>query len=106
MTSEVAWPRTCSVLVAVLCLAVVATPAPAHAAPNVLQEGCEPVSSQEYNYYSAGGYDHVDITAVKWELQRRGWPEDAARVGAEHGADECINLRPVREPNCSQSLSD
>ena len=100
MISEVAWPRTCSVIVAVLCLVpVIATPAPAHAAPNVLQEGCELVASQEYNYYSAGGYDHVDITAVRWELQRRGWPEDAAIVGAEHGVDECINLRPFREPN-------
>jgi hypothetical protein len=80
-------------------LSVIALPAPAHAAPNVFQEGCELVASQEYNYYSAGGYDHVDMTAVRWELQRRGWPEDAAIIGAEHGADQCTNLRPVREPN-------
>ena len=51
MISEVAWPRTCSVIVAELCLVpVITTPAPAHAAPNVLQEGCELVANQEYNY--------------------------------------------------------
>lgn len=77
----------------------IATAAPAQAAPNVLREGCELVASKEYNYYSAGGYDHVDITAVRWELQRRGWPEDAATIGAEHGVDQCISLRPAREPN-------
>lgn len=100
MISEVARPRTCSAIAVSLGLmSLIATAAPAHGAPSVFEEGCQLVASQEYNYYSAGGYDHVDVIAVKWELQRRGWPEDAAMLGAEHGVDECINLRPVREPN-------
>lgn len=100
MISDLVSPRPCSVLVAALCLVpVVALLSTAHAAPSVYQEACELVASQEYNYYSAGGYDHLDVTEVRWELQRRGWPEDAAELGAQYGADECINLRPVREPN-------
>ena len=62
MISKGSGPRRCFVSVAMLGLmSVVATPAPAHAAPSVYQEGCELVASQEYNYYSAGG-------------QHRQWP--------------------------------
>lgn len=95
MTSEIAWPGASSVTAAALSLTLlIATASPAQAAPSVFEEGCRLVASQEYNYYPTGGYDHVDVIAVKWELQRRGWPEDAATLGAQHGAGNASTLRP------------
>ena len=61
----------------------------------VFEEGCALVASQEYNYFSAGGYDHIDQSAVAHELERRGWPESAAQAGAEYGI-RCGSLRPKR----------
>lgn len=54
-------------------------PTTAQASPNVVQEGCELVASQEYNYCSTGEYDHLDVKAVKREPQRR----DGGRMQAK-----------------------